>query len=173
MNPERGKPGEPGKDAIGREGGKGGKGGEGGAGGIGLPIGGGGIGGAGGEGGKGAQGIQGPQGPQGPPGDVERYHIWRWRFMSLWIVVFTALVSFALWQNHNLSIKTKDRNQQIVTVLCLYREDLQQRLDSNEVLLRNPSGFGLTPAAVIVLRTTDVSLSSSINTLKGLKCSAN
>ena len=99
---ERGKPGEPGQpgeEAHGRVGGKGGEGGAGGKGGTGDPQGRGGEGGLGGAGGVGAQGIPGPP---GPPGHTP-IHKWRWIGLTVWIVLFTGLVAYALHEQRDYS----------------------------------------------------------------------
>jgi hypothetical protein len=87
---EAGKPGEP---PIGQQGGKGG---EGGRGGRGIPEGAGGVGGAGG---KGATGEQGPVGPRGKGGKYEAIHPYRWRALTIWIVLFTLVGIIGIREN--------------------------------------------------------------------------
>lgn len=166
-DPKRGQPGHPGEDAVGPVGGRGGAGGEGGAGGAGDPQGSGGHGGLGGAGGEGARGIQGPQGQQGERGPSARWL--RWTLVA-WMVVFTLLVAYSLQIQRNEVRRNAQRTQQTDAVLCAYRNDLQDRIRSNQVLLAHPSNFGITAAAVIVIRTATVAEQATVDSLAGLRC---
>jgi hypothetical protein len=45
---------------------------------------------------RGERGPRGRQGQRGPRGDSEAIHPWRWRLLTLWVVLFTAIVFYAL-----------------------------------------------------------------------------
>jgi hypothetical protein len=50
------------------------------------------------EGHEGHEGVQGLQGEKGDPGPMrtEPIHPWRWRFITIWIIVFSCLVGYAI-----------------------------------------------------------------------------
>lgn len=96
---EQGEPGKPGEQALGQQGGRGGEGGKGGEG---QPVGGGGK---GGEGGRGAQGRQGPKGEQGREGLPRLWKI----ALTVWIIVFSAVVIIMYRQNRHLANENRSR----------------------------------------------------------------
>ena len=56
------------------------------------------------EGISGLQGEKGIQGKQGEPGKYEALHVWRWRALMAWIVIFTGVTIFVLSKsNHAVS----------------------------------------------------------------------
>ena len=120
--PEEGQPGKPGEAPIGQQGGRGGEGGRGGAG---VPEGGGGR---GGEGGRGARGRQGPAGPKGNAGREGLPPLWK-MLLTIWIVVFTLVVSWGIAQNASAR-----------QALCDQRHDLDERIERTQLLLDETPG---------------------------------
>lgn len=120
MNPKEGEPGKPGEQPVGQAGGRGGEGGKGGEG---EPEG---VGGAGGAGGRGAPGKEGPQGKPGKPGAYEAVHRYRWKALSVWIIVFTLATGYALREAREQSSAQKNnvmQNQQRIADIQKSRTD--------------------------------------------------
>lgn len=97
----------------------------------------GGQGGAGGMGGEGVVGRAGPPGPEGPAGPrrPEPIHPWRWRFLGVWIFIFTFLVFWAVRVNRE-SIADLKQNKAAVNQLrdtnCALREFILAAQQSRE-----------------------------------------
>lgn len=125
----RGEPGKPGRAGSGQAGGQGGEGGRGGSG---LPQG------AGGHGGIGGAGAPGERGPRGPRG-----------FMStgaIGYLILTLGVVLGLYLNY----QTAEKGEEAQTALCVFKADLETRVDaSRKFLLENPDGIPGISAGVI------------------------
>jgi hypothetical protein len=88
----------------------------------------------------------------------ERYHIWRWRLVALWIVMFTLVVAYSVHANRVLSSQTH-------AALCTFHDDLRGRYENGVKFLKeHPNGIPGIDAGVI-----RQSLKGQIATLRSLE----
>lgn len=62
---------------------------------------------------RGRRGRRGRRGTQGDSGEYEAIHPWRWRALTLWIIVFTIAVGFALHDSRQLANANRKRIAEI------------------------------------------------------------
>ncbi len=82
------------------------------------------------------RGEQGRRGRRGKQGHAEAIHPWRWRFLTLWIVVFTVIVFYALNEVRDNAVVAKQlalqnqknaaTNRRLIIALGEYDTKLQQ-----------------------------------------------
>lgn len=91
-------------------------------------------------------------------------HPWRWRFLTLWVCIFTAVVSFAVGSNRKLAVQ----GEQAHAALCEIRGDYKRRVQRGEVFLaRNKDGaLGFTRAELIAQVSRDRRTLASLNELQ-------
>ena len=66
---------------------------------------------------------------------ADTYHIWRWRLISLWVIVFTCVTFYSVQQNRSLS-------QQTHAALCTFKHELEGRIvASKRFLSEHPNGL--------------------------------
>lgn len=96
-----------------------------------------------------------------------KYHTWRWRLLTLWIVAFTAITFAALWKIHDLA----NDGRMARSSLCIVRDDLQRRIDASiDFLARYPQGIPGVPPKLI--RKSILDGQGTVAALHGLRCPA-
>lgn len=97
--------------------------------------------------------------------EKEPIHPWRWLFISIWIIIFTAVVIWILHDQRNTINKIKTAQ----TALCVMRGDLEQRIHgANEFLRTHPKGIPGIPASLI--RDNVVQQQRTLKSLAPLDC---
>lgn len=78
---------------------------------------------------------------------VDRKQTWRWRALTVWIVIFTAVVVYGVHSNRVLSHK----GAIALKVQCQARDDLHRRIKNEELLLKpgHDIPLGITRATVV------------------------
>src|SRR5687768_7330823 len=61
-----------------------------------------------GKSGTNERGPEGPVGPEGPGGSYEAIHRWRWRALTLWILLFSGLAYYGYTQLEDVDQKIQD-----------------------------------------------------------------
>ena len=94
----------------------------------------------------------------------ENYHVWRWRGIAIWVVVFSMVCAYSINQNRTLSRETND-------ALCTFREDLQQRrLTTIQFLKDNPEFEPIPGVTRTTLLTNLRNQKLTLESLSGLDC---
>lgn len=63
----------------------------------------------------------------------ERIHPWRWRMLSIWIIVFTALTAYALFQTRNESRRNDKRFCAVTKAFIGIQINIQSELNRQSV----------------------------------------
>jgi hypothetical protein len=74
------------------------------------------------------------------------FHKWRWRAMTVWVILFTAVVGWQIQINHDTAAKGDAAH----AALCVFVQDLSDRTSNSErFLMEHPNGIPGIPGAVI------------------------
>lgn len=97
-----------------------------------------------------------------------RFHVWRWRLIALWVVIFTLVVAYSVRQTHQLSTTTH-------TSLCSFVNDLRQSRDSTAgYLADHPQGLVARNGEILIsaaqLGSTLARQTRTLKSLEGLGC---
>ncbi len=92
-------------------------------------------------------------------------HVWRWRAVAVWIVVFTVATGWSIRENRHLAHEGVVSKQ----ALCSFKVDLAARVDSSEQFLKtHPDGaFGISVATI---RNSIRNQQATVDSLSILHC---
>lgn len=112
-------------------------------------------------------GIRGERGEKGEPGPKAT---WLRLTLIVWMVVFSVLVSYSLKIQQDEVHRSSRQATQTKAALCAFRADLGARIKSGRVVLAHPAAYGITPATILILRSSLANEQATVDSLSGLGC---
>ncbi len=90
-------------------------------------------------------------------------HAWRWRAVTVWIVVFTAAVAWTLLKQQHAT----KQGRQAKAALCAFKHDIEVRVASSREFLREHPG-GIAGIPVVVIASSINNEQATVDALTGV-----